>query len=261
MLADSLTHRLTNKVLLITGAASGIGRAAALRCAADGATIMLLDIDADGLASTRETIVAHGGTAQSFVVDVTQSNQVQTAIQQIAAEYSRIDGLFNVAGGSGRRHGDGPVDQCTLDGWDFTLNLNLTSIFLMCKYSIPYLGHGSSIVNLGSVLGLTGNAEFATHAYAASKGAVISLSRAMAVHYAPQGIRVNAIAPGLIKTGMSARAESNPAIMALMQRLQPLTGTIGTADAVADVAAFLLSDDARFVTGVVLPVDGGWTAQ
>ena len=254
-------RRLDNKLILVTGAASGIGRASALRFAAEGATVAALDINAEGLAETRASITAENGVAHSYPVDLTHPEQVETTIRQIVTDRGRIDGLFNVAGGSGRRYGDGPIDECTLEGWYFTLNLNLTSMFLMCKYSIPHLKDGGSIINLGSVLGLTGNTEFPTHAYAASKGAAISLSRAMAVHYAPRGIRVNVIAPGLIRTSMSARAETNDAILSMMKRLQPLTGTIGEADAVADVAAFLMSDDARFVTGVVLPVDGGWTAQ
>src|SRR5690606_36668370 len=156
-----------------------------------------------------------GGVAHAYTVDLTDAGQVEATVRQVVAYDGAVHGLMNIAGGSGRRYGDGPVDQCTLEGWYHTLDLNLTSMFLMCKYTIPHMPGGSSIVNLGSVLGLTGNAEFATHAYAAAKGAAISMSRAMAVYYAARGIRVNVIAPGLIRTGMSARAESNETIMAM----------------------------------------------
>lgn len=254
-------NRLPEKIIIVTGAASGIGRAAALRFASEGAHVMALDINDEGLTDTFSQIEAQGGSASTFPLDLTQAEQVAKTIADVIQQHGRIDGLFNVAGGSGRKHGDGPIDVCSLDGWDYTLNLNLTSVFLMCKYTLPHLQDGAFIINLGSVLGMTGNAEFATHAYAASKGAIISMSKAMAVYYAARGIRVNVIAPGLVKTGMSARAQADDAIMTMMKRLQPLIGTIGEAEAVADVAAFLASDDARLVTGVVIPVDGGWTAQ
>lgn len=258
---EKIMKRLQNKILLITGAASGIGRASALRFSTEGATVCALDIDKEGLEATCSMAAQSSGTVIPYTLDLTQEPQVKDTVDKIVEQHGQLDGLFNVAGGSGRRYGDGPIDQCTLEGWHKTLDLNLTSMFLMCKYTIPHLKQGSSIVNLASVLGMTGNAEFATHAYAASKGAVISMSRSMAVYYASYQIRVNVIAPGLVQTGMTARAEGNAAIMEMMKRLQPLTGTIGEAEAVADVAAFLVSDDARFVTGVTIPVDGGWTAQ
>ena len=253
--------KLSDKFFIITGAGGGIGRETAIRFSELGATLALLDVNDNSLSGTQQAIVDRGGIAFSYVVDLTREDQVKKTIEDIVQAHQTIDGLVNIAGGSGRRHGDGPVDQCTLDGWHFTLNLNLTSMFLMCKYTIPHLQNGGSIINLSSVLGLTGNTLFATHAYAASKGAIISMSRAMAVHYADHGIRVNVIAPGLVKTDMSARAESNEAITTMMKHLQPLTGSIGEARAVADTATFLASEDSKFITGVVIPVDGGWTAQ
>jgi NAD(P)-dependent dehydrogenase (short-subunit alcohol dehydrogenase family) len=141
---------------------------------------------------------------------------------------------------------------------------NLTSVFLMCKYTLPWLlrTKGGAIINLSSVLGLVGGDEdFATHAYAASKSAIIGLSRAMAAYYAPRGIRVNVIAPGLIATAMSARAQNDPHILSRLSQLQPLTGQMGQPEDVAGAAAYLASDDARFVTGTVLTVDGGWTVH
>ena len=133
----------------------------------------------------------------------------------------------------------------------------------MCKYAMPpLLETRGAIVNLASVLGMVGGDEdFATHAYAASKAGAIGLSRAMASYYAPRGLRVNVIAPGLIATAMSQRAQADEHILGRLPQLQPLTGAMGTAEDIAGAAAYLLSDDARFVTGAVLTVDGGWTAR
>lgn len=253
--------RLAEKVVLVTGAASGIGRAAARRCAAEGARVVLCDIAADALSETAAPIDAE--RVLPVVVDLTQPDAVAAAVTQAVNHWGRLDGVFNVAGGSGRRHGDGPVERCTVEGWRWTLDLNLTSVFLVCKYATPaLLASRGAIVNLASVLGLVGGDEdFATHAYAASKAGVIGLSRAMAAYYAPAGLRVNVIAPGLIATPMSQRAQQDPAILARLPQLQPLTGAMGTPEDVAAAAVYLLSDDARFVTGAVLTVDGGWTVR
>lgn len=256
-------QRFDGKAVLVTGAASGIGRAAALRLASEGASVALLDRDADGLAATASQIAANGGVSATFTLDLTDENAVREAVAGAIERLGVLDGAFNVAGGSGRRFGDGPVDTCTLDGWHATLDLNLTSMFLVCKYAVPpLLKTRGAIVNLASVLGLVGGDEdFATHAYAASKAGAIGLSRAMASYYAPRGLRVNVIAPGLIATAMSQRAQSDDHIQGRLPQLQPLTGAMGTGEDVAGAAAYLLSDDARFVTGAVLTVDGGWTTR
>jgi NAD(P)-dependent dehydrogenase (short-subunit alcohol dehydrogenase family) len=257
-----VTDRLQRKTAIITGAASGIGRAAALRFAEEGAAVAALDINPDGLAVTVQHIRNNGGTAEGFPVDVTDAAQVETAVRQIVAQFGRIDTVFNVAGGSGRHMGDGPVHTCTPEGWAYTLQLNLTSVFYVCRFAVDHMltDGGGSIINLSSVLGLVGNREFATHAYAASKSGIIGLARAMAIHYAPDNIRVNVIAPGLIETQMSQRASQNEQIVAMLPTVQPLTGTLGQPDDVAAAAVYLASDDARFVTGIVLPIDGGWSA-
>jgi NAD(P)-dependent dehydrogenase (short-subunit alcohol dehydrogenase family) len=177
-------------------------------------------------------------------------------------EFERFDALVCAHGISGRRFGDGPVDTCTEEGWDTVLDTNLKSVFLYAKRAIPALraNGGGAIVTLSSALGLVGgDDDFATHAYAASKAGVIGLTRAMAVTYAREGIRCNVVAPGLIATGMSERAQSNPAIVARLPELQPLTGDFGTPEDVAQ--AFLYLATAPFVTGTVLSVDGGWTAK
>jgi NAD(P)-dependent dehydrogenase (short-subunit alcohol dehydrogenase family) len=174
----------------------------------------------------------------------------------------RLDAVVCAHGISGRRLGDGPVDTCTEAGWDAVLDANLKSVFLYAKQAIPALraNGGGAIVTLSSALGLVGgDDDFATHAYAASKAGVIGLTRAMAVTYAPDGIRCNVVAPGLIATPMSERARHDPAILARLPELQPLTGDFGSADDVAQACLYLAT--APFVTGAVLSVDGGWTAR
>jgi NAD(P)-dependent dehydrogenase (short-subunit alcohol dehydrogenase family) len=257
-------NRLEGKVAIVTGAAGGIGGATARRFAEEGARVAALDRSAEGLAATAQAIEAAGGEALPIALDVTDGAEVQRAVAQVLERWGRLDALFNGVGASGRRHGDGPADQCSEEGWAWTLNVNLTSAFLLCKHALPpMLAAGAgSIVNLASVLGMVGGDEdFATHAYAASKGGLIALSRAMASYYAPRGVRVNVVAPGLIATPMSLRAQGDPHILARLAQLQPLGGAMGLPEDVAAAAAYLACDDARFVTGVVLPVDGGWTAR
>jgi NAD(P)-dependent dehydrogenase (short-subunit alcohol dehydrogenase family) len=197
-------------------------------------------------------------------VDVTSATEVESAIKDVTNTYGRLDILVNVAGGSGRRWGDGPADSCTLEGWEKTLSLNLDSVFYCCKYALQaMLPQGSGvIVNVSSVLGLVGGDEdFATHAYATSKGAVISLTRSIASYYAPRGIRANAICPSLIATPMSQRAQESEHIRSRLLHLQPLTGDFGSSKDVAHAALYLASDESSFVTGSILTVDGGWTVR
>jgi NAD(P)-dependent dehydrogenase (short-subunit alcohol dehydrogenase family) len=189
---------------------------------------------------------------------------VRAAVADALARWGRLDVAFHGAGISGRRLGDGPVDECTEDGWAAVLSANLTSVFLCCKHVVPAMldGGGGSIVNLASVLGLVGGDEdFATHAYAASKGGIVALSRAIAVTYAARRVRCNVICPGLIATPMSRRAQEDPRIRARLAELQPLLGDFGAPEDVASAALWLAGPESRMVTGVVLPVDGGWTAR
>jgi meso-butanediol dehydrogenase / (S,S)-butanediol dehydrogenase / diacetyl reductase len=174
----------------------------------------------------------------------------------------RLDALVCAHGISGRRLGDGPVDSCTEEGWDAVLDANVRSVFLYCKQAIPLLraAGGGAIVTVSSALGLVGgDDDFATHAYATSKAAVIGLTRAMAVTYAKEGIRANVVCPGLIATPMSARVQDDERIRARLAELQPLTGDLGRPEDVAQAALYLAT--APFVTGAVLTVDGGWTAR
>ena len=243
-------NRLQDKVAVVTGGASGIGLATAQLFAEEGARVIILDINSSD--------------ADSLRVDVTSAHEVESAMKNVVDRYGRLDILVNVAGGSGRRWGDGPADSCTLEGWDKTLALNLNSVFYCCKYTLQVMlaQKRGVIVNISSVLGLVGGDEdFATHAYASSKGAVISLTRSIASYYAPRGIRANVICPSLIATPMSQRAQESEHLRARLAQLQPLTSDFGTPKDVAQAALYLASDESSFVTGSVLTVDGGWTVR
>jgi NAD(P)-dependent dehydrogenase (short-subunit alcohol dehydrogenase family) len=256
------SRALEGKAALVTGAASGIGKASALLFAAEGARVAAVDQNLAGVEDTARLIVAAGGAALALQADLTHADQVLAAVQATANAFGQLDVLFNVAGGSGRRRGDGPTAECTEEGWDFVLAVNLKSQFLCCKYALLEMLKvgGGAIVNLSSILGLVGgDADFATHAYAASKGGIISLTRSIAAYYAKDGIRANVICPALIATPMSQRAQTDKNIRSRLSQLIPLTGDFGTPDDVAQAALYLASDHSRFVTGAVLTVDGGWT--
>jgi len=214
----------------VTGSAGGIGSATAAALDAAGFTVTGLEVDDDPT--------------------------------DVFAALERLDLLVCAHGISGRSLGDGPVDVCTEAGWDAVLDANLRSTFVFCKHAVPLLraAGGGAIVVVSSVLGLVGGDEdFATHAYAASKAGQIGLSRAIAITYAPERIRCNVVCPGLIETPMSRRAQEDEGIRARLPELQPLTGTLGRPEDVAQAVVYLAT--APFVTGAVLPVDGGWTAR
>ena len=255
---------LDRKVAIVTGGASGIGRATALLFAQAGARVAIFDLDETGGEQAVEEIQSNGGSAIFVRTDVSLAHDVETAVKRAAEKFGQLDVSFNGAGLSGRKWGDGPTADCTEEAWDRVLAINLKSVFLGCKYAIREMlkAGGGAIVNLSSVLGLVGGDEdFATHAYAASKGGIISLTRSIAAYYAPQQIRANVICPGLIATPMSRRAQANEAIRARLRELQPLTGDFGQPGDVAQAALYLASEQAKFVTGTVLTVDGGWTVK
>jgi len=180
--------------------------------------------------------------------------------------FQRFDALYHVAGGSGRKQGDGPLHQLTDAGWDYTLNLNLTSVFYSNRAAVQQFlkqGSGGSVLNLSSVLATSPSPHFfSTHAYTAAKAAVIGMTRAAAAYYASRQIRFNVLAPGLVATPMSQRAQEDPGIMQFISTKQPLDGgRIGRPNDLDAAAAYFLSDESRFVTGQVLSVDGGWSVS
>ncbi len=238
---------LGGAVALVTGAAGGIGAAVVAMFAEAGAAVVGVDLE-----------------GADVDADLTAATDAERAVRTAVERHGRLDVVFNGAGISGRRYGDGPVDSCTEDAWDRVLAANLKSVYLVSRYAVPRLvaAGGGSIVNVSSVLGMVGGDEdWSTHAYAASKGGVIALTRAMAVTYAPDGIRVNVICPAVIDTAQGARVRDDSRLRERLQELQPLTGDLGRPEDVAAAALYLASPASRFVTGVVLPVDGGWTAH
>lgn len=255
-----------DKTILITGA-SGIAAATARLAGLAGARVIVLANIEEQCRELAEALRREKIEISYVVADLTIESEAVAAVNECRSHYNRIDALFNVAGISGRRFGDGPTHECTFEGWRKTMRTNVDSTFLMCREVTKVMleqqpdaqGMRGAILNMASVLAFSPeSAHFATHAYAASKGAIVSLTRAMASYYAPHKIRVNAIAPGLTRTPMSARAQSNPEILELMKTKQPLREDLIEAEEIARAALFLLSDDARSITGDVLTVDAGW---
>lgn len=203
-----------------------------------------------------------GRAPLSIGCDACDSQQVADAFAFIQTVFGGLDILYHVAGSSGRKHGDGPLHECSDAGWQATLDANLKSTFLTNRAAVRQFlkqGSGGVILNMASVLAYSPSPHyFDTIAYAASKGGIIAMSRQAAARYASDKIRINVLTPGLIDTPMAARAVNDPAIAAFLQTKQPLGPGAGTPEDCADAAVFLCSDEARFITGVVLPIDGGW---
>jgi NAD(P)-dependent dehydrogenase (short-subunit alcohol dehydrogenase family) len=255
--------RFVGRVCLVTGS-TGMAASAARGIAADGGSVFVASRTAD---HARELAEAIGPSAAWRAADLTAEGEVDAMVDACVARFGRIDALYAVAGISGRRLGDGPIHEATLAGWQAVMDANATSLFLVARAVVRHMlrqdpdadGQRGAILTMSSALAQRPSAEhFGTHAYAASKGAIEGLTRAMAARYASAGIRVNAIAPSLVATPMSIRAQSNPDILAYLADKQPLAGGPIEADAITAVALHLLSREARMVTGQVIAVDGGW---
>ncbi|HET7028320.1 MAG TPA: SDR family oxidoreductase [Candidatus Limnocylindrales bacterium] len=265
-----MTDRLRGRACLVTGS-MGIGEAVAIALVDEGASVFVVSRTADHARSLAIRLAARvqaGARTGWAAADLRDDGAADEAVNAMIAAFGRIDGLFSVAGGSGRAFGDGPVDALTGDAFDRTIALNLRSQVLVASavarrmLAQPPAGDGrrGSIVLVSSVLATHPVADlFATHAYAAAKGGVLALATAMAAEYAPAGIRVNVVAPGLTATAMAARAAADPASADFAARKQPLAGGLLDPADVAPTALFLLSDEARAITGQVIAVDGGWS--
>jgi NAD(P)-dependent dehydrogenase (short-subunit alcohol dehydrogenase family) len=250
-------ERLDGKVALVTGAGSGIGRAAALAFAEAGARVVAADVDEAGGAATAAQITEAGGDGVFVRADVAVAGDVAGLVAAAVARYGRLDCAHNNAGiaGGGGLTGDTPDDV-----WERVLRVNLTGVFLCLKAELAQMLRqgGGAIVNTASVAGLVGGAG---SAYVASKHGVVGLTKNAALEYAPQGIRVNAVCPGVITTPMVERAlAARPGLEEAWRAAEPV-GRFGDPGEVAAAVVWLCSDAASFVTGVALPVDGGWVAR
>ncbi|HET9204426.1 MAG TPA: SDR family oxidoreductase [Acidimicrobiia bacterium] len=251
--------RLAGQVVVVTGA-SGIAAAGARRFASEGASVFIISIDGDQCRDLAAEL-GHAGPVGWSAADLTDEAATVSAFAACADRFGDLTGLFAVVGASGRGRGDGPLDQVPLEGWRHTMDINTIPPFLAAREAVKLMKRrdgGGSVVLIGSISAMHPSQYFVTHAYAAAKGAAISLTRSLASHYAHDRIRVNLIAPGLVETPMSARAASDPATVAYAREKQPLAGGFLDPADVAAAAVFLLSDEAGRITGQVLEVDGGW---
>jgi NAD(P)-dependent dehydrogenase (short-subunit alcohol dehydrogenase family) len=247
-----------DEVLLITGS-SGIAAAVARMWAAEDSVFVF------GVNENECRILADELDAGYAVVDVRDEAAVKRGIAECLDRFGQIDALMNVAGISARSLGDGPLHQCTSEAWDKVMDLNAKGTFLMCREVLGLWtkSHQAGVIlNTGSVLARHPQRDyFATVGYAASKGAVEAMSVAAAAYYAPEGIRINVIAPGLVHTPMTARAQGNADINNYMVHKQPLRKGMLTGEDIAKTACFLLRRDSSPITGQILNIDAGWTVS
>lgn len=257
-------ERLAGRVVVVTGAGSrgeefGIGRATALCAALEGADVVLVDRSPED--AERTAVMLADERAGSFLVveaDTTSADQTQAVAQKAMERFGRIDGLVNNVGIIGA---PGTAADVDLDAWRVGLDVNITSGMLMLRACLPHLvraEHGASVVNLSSVAGMRGGHPYLL--YPTAKAAIINMTRSMAFHHGPDGVRVNAVAPGMVETPMVGGADMPAEVRRQRSAASPL-GTPGTAWDVAKAILFLLSDDARWISGTLLPVDAGLTSS
>lgn len=250
--------RLANKVALITGAGSGIGRESAVLFAKEGAQVVVCDVNEDGGQQTVEQIHAIGGTATFVKADVSKAAEAKAMIEAAEATYGKLNVLFNNAGIF--HGGDNSVLDTEEDIWELTINVNLKGVFLGCKYGIPALQRagGGSIINTASFVAVMGAAT-PQIAYTASKGGVLAMTREIAVEFARQNIRANSLCPGPVQTPLLDELMSDPARkQRRMVHIPP--GRLAQATEIANAALFLASDESSYVNGATFLVDGGISA-
>jgi NAD(P)-dependent dehydrogenase (short-subunit alcohol dehydrogenase family) len=252
---------LNGKRIVVIGASGGIGLSATRAFVGAGARVVGVGLKLEKEPSEEFDF---GEAAHLLHSDATQPETAARAIEQCLSLFGGFDGLYHVAGGSGRRWGDGPLHEISNDGWRLTIESNLTSVFYSNRAAArQFLSQktGGTILNLTSVLAFSPSGHhFATHSYAAAKSGIIGLTKSCASRYAADDIRFNALAPALVNTAMARRAASDPEIMAYVKTKQPLDGgRIGESSDLDGAAVFFMSDASRFTTGQILAVDGGWS--
>jgi NAD(P)-dependent dehydrogenase (short-subunit alcohol dehydrogenase family) len=256
--------QMENRTIVIIGGTTGLGLSGAKALVAAGARVVIVGRNENSAAAAGHEL-GHKNAA-TLIGDAMEPQTTPRAIQLALDRFGRFDGLYHVAGGSGRSKGDGPLNEITDEGIDYTIDLNLKSVLYSNRAAVRQLllqKTGGAILNMGSVLGWSPSPQhFATHVYSATRGAVIGLTKAAAACYAPYNIRFNVIAPALVETPMSQRAVGDPQIREFIRHKQPLDGgRIGVPSDLDAAVVFLLSDASKYVTGQVLAVDGGWTVS
>lgn len=254
---------LTGKNLVIIGGTTGLGLSAAKAFVESGANVIVVGRNEESAAEAKKLL---GDNAEAIVGDAVEPSTAISAIELCIGKFGSFDGIYHVAGGSGRKMGDGPLHELTLEGWNKTLELNLTSLMLSNQAAVQqFLKQGSSgtILNMSSVLGYSPSPQyFSTHAYAAAKSAITGLSKSIAAYYTKNNIRVNVIAPALVETPMAQRAAGDETILSFIKTKQPLDGgRIGHPSDLDGLAVYFMSDLSKFTTGQVVAVDGGWTVS
>ena len=254
--------RLEDKVTLITGAGSGIGRATALLFACEGAKVMVSDVDESGAVITADIVRRAGGTVDISIGDVTEEGEAARIVQQTITQFGRLQVLVNSAGITARNL---PSDSKPFDVWRRVLDVNLNGTYLMCWSAVPEIekAGGGSILNLGSIMSYVGyppQFKSGFNPYPVSKGAILQLTRNLANDLASRNIRVNCLAPGFTETSLTESLRKDPDTLAFLESRHPM-GRLGKPEEIAHAALYLVSDDASFVTGTALVVDGGYLAQ
>jgi len=252
------SFRLDGTVCVVTGAGTGIGRAIAFAAARSGARVQVLDRNADAAAQTRADIAAENLYAADWHVDVADEAAIEKTFAAIAAAEGRIDSLVNNAGLAIRR----PAVDLPLADWNRVVDVNMTGVFLCARTAARYMlpRGGGAIVNMSSIMGLSGGGLYPNISYQTTKGAVVNLTRALAIEWAAQNIRVNAVAPTWVRTEFIRPLLDKPELVARMQGATPL-GRVAEVDEIVGAVIFLLSPAAAMITGHTLPVDGGYLAQ
>ncbi len=246
--------RFSNKVALVTGAASGIGQATAIQLAAEGANVMLADINEDGLKETQNEITETGGVSQYRITDVGKRSDCRALMESTIEAFGQLDVLCNIAGIAFSKH----LEDVSEADWERMVDINLNGVFHLCQLAMPHLLETKgNIINMSSTAGIDG--QIYNSAYCATKGAVLLLTKSLAIEFASKGVRVNAICPGQVNTPLVANfTMPENADMVQFLKMAPLLD-VAEAPEIANTICFLASNEARYITGIGLPIDGGQT--